>query len=97
MKVLAKSVNWGVFGLLSILGIYIVSAKPLWHSLRDSAGHKKVACLMALGLVVGFFIYGLTVETFNLKMTAAFYALTVAVFLATATNRSSMPPNNLSM
>jgi hypothetical protein len=32
-------------------------------------------------------IFGLTAEVFNLKMTAAFFAFTLAVIMAAATNK----------
>jgi O-antigen ligase len=60
----------------------------LWRSLNARDAQTKVAGLMGMALVSGFFIFGLTVEIFNLKMTAAFYALTLAVLMAAATNRN---------
>ncbi len=87
-EILSKCANLGIFGLLSILAVYIVPAKFFWMSLNTSVGQKKVASLMGLGLVLGFFIFGLTVEIFDLKMTAAFYALTLAVLLGTSSSYS---------
>jgi O-antigen ligase len=43
---------------------------------------------MGIFLVAGFFIFGLTVEIFNLKMTIAFFSLTLAVLSAIASNKS---------
>ena len=42
--------------------------------------------MMGMSVTLGFFVFGLTVETFDLKMTAAFYSLTVAVLLAITTH-----------
>jgi O-antigen ligase len=50
---------------------------------------------MGICLTFGFFVFGLTVETFNLKMTAAFYSLTVAALLAAATRKPSISESNL--
>jgi hypothetical protein len=44
---------------------------------------------MGVCLVEGFFIFGLTVEIFNLKVTDAFFSLTVAVLLPAATHKPS--------
>jgi O-antigen ligase len=56
---------------------------------RAESHSKRIAAIMGMCVIVGFFIFGLTVEIFNLKMTIAFYSLTVAVLLAAATSRSS--------
>jgi O-antigen ligase len=54
---------------------------------------------MGMCLTLGFFVFGLSVETFNLKMTAAFYSLTVAVLLAatykTSGNNVRAPHGNM--
>jgi O-antigen ligase len=44
---------------------------------------------MGICLVLGFFIFGLTVEIFNLKMTATFFAFTLAVLMAAATHHEA--------
>jgi O-antigen ligase len=44
---------------------------------------------MGICLVIGFFIFGLTVEIFNLKMTATFFAFTLAVLMAVAMHHES--------
>jgi hypothetical protein len=41
--------------------------------------------MMGLCLTLGFLIFGLTAELFNIKMIASFYGLTVAALLAGAT------------
>ena len=88
-EILAKCAETGLFGLLSILSVYLVPAAILWRSLNNPIAQKMIAGMMGLGLITGFFVFGLTVEIFDLKMTAAFYALTLAVIVATATNCSS--------
>lgn len=87
-EILAKTAGLGVFGLLAIMAVYLVPAVIFLRSLNTPDAQKKIAGLMGLGLVIGFFIFGLTVEIFNLKMTAAFYALTLAVLMAAATNHN---------
>lgn len=93
-EILAQTVRFGVLGLFSILAVYFV---PFYLFVRAAkAGNQQQAGAAMLGMCVtlGFFIFGLTVETFNLKMTAAFYALTVAVLLAMATHQGNSDPEN---
>lgn len=95
-EILAHMVRFGVFGLFSILAIYFV---PFYLFLRaaKSGNHQQIgAAMMGMCLTLGFFVFGLTVETFDLKMTAAFYSLTVAVLLAAATREHSSRENNFS-
>lgn len=93
-EILANTVRFGIFGLLSIMAVYFV---PFFLFLRaaKSADHQKIrAAMMGMCLTLGFFIFGLTVETFDLKMTAAFYSLTAATLLAAATRQSSAGESN---
>lgn len=89
-EILAKCAETGLFGLVSILSVYFV---PLFIFLRTTKSivySHRVAGFMGICLVSGFFIFGLTVEIFDLKMTAAFYALTLAVLLGGATNQHNL-------
>lgn len=75
------------YGMLGLLGALAVIFAPLWMFYRRMGASNHVvavAAKMGVGFVVGFFIFGLTVEVFNIKMVAAFYALTMAVLLALA-------------
>ncbi len=88
-ELLAQTVRFGVLGLCFILALYFVPFYLFTKALRATDHARKVAATMGMSVTLGFFIFGLTVETFDLKMTAAFYALTVAVLLAAATNRDA--------
>jgi O-antigen ligase len=87
-EILARTANLGIFGLLSILSVYAVPLIIFIRSTRSSFAQARTAAFMGICLVTGFFIFGLTVEIFNLKMTSAFYGLTVAVLLAAATHKT---------
>jgi O-antigen ligase len=90
-EILSRASQLGSFGLISILSIYLV---PLFLFLRKTqSGSVALKNISRNGIVfvAGFFIYGLTVETFDLTMTAAFYSMSVAVFLAMAYNISNQP------
>lgn len=88
-EILAKCANTGLFGLLSILSIYLVPLFIFWRSTKSVESGMSVAGFMGICLVSGFFIFGLTAEIFNLKMTAAFFSFTLAVLMAAATNKST--------
>ncbi|MBU1446737.1 MAG: O-antigen ligase family protein [Gammaproteobacteria bacterium] len=86
-EILAQTVRFGVFGLGFILAVYFV---PLYYFLKlaKSANRQQaVPALMGICVTLGFFVFGLTVETFNLKMTAAFYCTTIAALFAAASTR----------
>lgn len=86
-EILVHSVNLGISGLASILSIYFVPLFFFVQSAKSASPSSRTAAILGIGLVTGFVIFGLTVETFDLKMTATFYSLTVAALLAAATNR----------
>jgi O-antigen ligase len=83
-EILLKCAETGIFGLLSILSVYLVPIFIFRHSTKSTTSSVKIAGFMGICLVFGFFIFGLTVETFNLKMTATFFAFTLAVLMAAA-------------
>ena len=83
-EILAQTVRSGIFGLCSILAIYFVPFFLFLRAARSGTPQQKGAAMMGMCVTLGFFMFGLTVETFDLKMTAAFYSLTVAVLLAAA-------------
>jgi O-antigen ligase len=88
-EILAHTTRFGIFGLLSILAIYLVPL-TLFAAATSSSDHvKRNAGVMGVLFAVGYFIYGLTLETFAMKPFATFYAMTVACLLAIA--RQSVP------
>jgi len=94
-EILANTVRFGIFGLLSILAIYFVPFYLFLRAVKSGTHQQKGAGMMGMCLTLGFFLFGLTVETFDLKMTAAFYSLTVAVLLAAATHKQSTGESHL--
>jgi O-antigen ligase len=88
-EILAQTVRFGVFGLASILAIYFVPFYLFLRVAKKGNQHQIGAAMMGMCVTLGFFVFGLTVETFDLKMTAAFYSLTVTVLLAIATHHST--------
>ncbi|MFA6920260.1 MAG: O-antigen ligase [Gallionella sp.] len=84
-QMLANLAELGIPGLLSILSIYFVPLFIFVKSTKSGSNIKRTAGMMGVCLTLGFFIFGLTVETFNIKMLVSFYSLTLVVLLAVAT------------
>lgn len=83
-QLLAYSANYGVIGGILLLGIYVV---PIWYfGLRLNAPvvATRLAALMGLAFAVSFLIFGMTVETFDLKSTVSFYVAVTVVLAAAA-------------
>lgn len=94
-EILAQTVRFGIFGLCSILAIYFVPFFLFLRAAKTGTPQQNGAAMMGMCVTLGFFVFGLTVETFDLKMTAAFYSLTVAVLLATVLHRPQLDNSNL--
>ena len=88
-EIFAKGAETGIMGLLALFSIYIVPIVIFSRVAQASTPQKRQAAFMGICLVAGFFIFGLTVEIFNLKMTATFFSLTLAVLMAAATNKTT--------
>ena len=86
-QILANLVSQGIPGLLSILSIYFIPLFMFIKSTKSNSNIKRTAGLMGICLTLGFFVFGLTVETFNIKMLVSFYSLTLVVLLAVATQK----------
>jgi O-antigen ligase len=86
-EILLHLVSLGVFGLASIVAIYMVPLVLFIRAARadaDAPPGVRSAGLMGACFVISFLVFGLTIEIFNLKLIATFYSLTVAVLLAAA-------------
>ena len=83
-EILSRLSQLGLVGLVAILSVYAAPLVLFWQRMNADHPASRAAARMGVVLISGFFIYGLTVETFDLTMTAAFYALTTAVLLAAA-------------
>lgn len=85
-ELLSKAAGLGIFGLIAMLSVYLVPLRIFHHAMRSASVQVRQAGMLGLVFVSGFMIFGLTVETLNLTMAAAFYGLTVAVLLAACLN-----------
>lgn len=94
-QLLAYMANYGIVGGLALLAIYIVPAIFFAAKLKSASRTTRRTALMGLSFVLMFFVFGLTVETFDLKSTVSFYATMLAV-LAAITERSDVKSDRLS-
>jgi O-antigen ligase len=83
-QLLAYTTNYGIVGGLAMLAIYLVPGMFFWKQLNSPERFRCRAAFMGLLFVAAFFVFGLTVETFDLKMTASFYATIVAILVGIA-------------
>jgi O-antigen ligase len=81
-QLLAYLVNYGIVGGVALLAIYLVPGAFFASRLKSASATARRAALMGLSFVVMFFVFGLTVETFDLKSTVSFYAALLAVLAA---------------
>ncbi len=81
-QLLAYLVNYGIVGGIALLAIYIVPAVFFASRLKSASATARRTALMGLAFVVMFFVFGLTVETFDLKSQVCAYATLLAVLAA---------------
>lgn len=90
--------RFGILGLLSILSIYFVPLALFLRAAKSGHNFQRTAGKMGACFIVAFFVFGLTVENFNIKMVIAFYAMTLAVLMAAALSTrigsTSLKPEN---
>ncbi|MFN0315983.1 MAG: O-antigen ligase family protein [Burkholderiales bacterium] len=85
-EILLRTVNMGIFGLISILSVYIVPVVIFARARTSASAVARRAGLMGLCHMACFITFGLTVEILNLKMTLVFFALILTVLLALTKN-----------
>lgn len=83
----ATLARYGMVGLISVSLLFFIPLGMFYKATQSHHEFHRSAARMGLVLVLGFMVFCITVEMFNLKMIATFYGVTVAVLLAAATNR----------
>lgn len=89
-EILAKAADLGLLGLAALFALYGVPLYLFWQATKETLQIRKTAGILGLTLVSGHVIFGLTVGLLGLTMTAAFYALSVAVLLAACYNENKI-------
>lgn len=87
-QMLAYVASFGILGGLALAALYLMPAALFWNFRAAPPRRAARAALMGVVFVVAFVTFGLTVETFNLKMTASFYATVIAVLAAIASHNA---------
>ncbi len=96
-EILAHAAAQGSVGVAATLAVYAAPAARFWSCLRADTGRDvRAEAAMGLAFVGAFFVFGLTVQTFDLDMTISYYALTVAVLLAACSPTAPALPGNFS-
>jgi len=79
-EITTNMVRSGVWGIISSISIFLV---PFWFFTRQLAlkkpEHRKIALLASCFMLCAFF-NGMSTEILNLKYTATFYGLMIAIF-----------------
>jgi len=83
-QLLAYSANYGLVGGVMLLAIYLVPIWYFWRRVNAPLNATRRSALMGLAFVVSFLIFGMTVETFDLKSTVSFYVAVLVVLAAAA-------------
>ncbi|MEQ1555470.1 MAG: hypothetical protein ABL915_01550, partial [Gallionella sp.] len=89
-EILAKAADLGLLGPAALFALYGVPLYLFWQATKETLQIRKTAGILGLTLVSGHVIFGLTVGLLGLTMTAAFYALSVAVLLAACYNENKI-------
>lgn len=87
-EILAKAADLGGLGVVALLALYFVPLRLFWRASKSTSHETRCAGVLGMTFVSGHFVFGWTVGLLGLTMTAAFYALTVAVLLAACYNTS---------
>ncbi|ANI21796.2 hypothetical protein AB870_10385 [Pandoraea faecigallinarum] len=81
-QMIAYAVDYGLIGWLALMLVYCGPAAIFACSLRSSDSTVQRAALLGLAFVLAFWMFGLTVETFNLKSTTSTYSSILAMLCA---------------
>ncbi|BCK88801.1 hypothetical protein MIZ01_2607 [Sideroxyarcus emersonii] len=84
----ATLARYGIAGMISLALLFFLPMRMFYKASSSQYQFHRVAARMGLCVVLGFLVFCITVEMFNLKMIATFYGMTVAVLLSAATNRT---------
>lgn len=88
-QLLAYGADYGLLGIAALLAVYIFPSLLFWRvarNLQDSVARRE-ASLLGLALCACFIIFGLTVETFNLKATVSLYVALLVILAAASAPR----------
>lgn len=79
---LAQISRKGLWGILSIIGLFIIPMYQFARQLYSTNQTAKQLAQMGFYFCLAIAISSLTIQVFNLKYTSSFYSLTIAILLA---------------
>lgn len=85
-QLLFYAANYGMIGALAGLALHLVPCVMFIKYMKAPARPVRCAAFMGLTFAVCFLIFGLSVETFDLKMVASFYAAVIGILGGIATS-----------
>jgi O-antigen ligase len=85
-QLLFYAANYGMIGALAGLALHLVPCVMFVKYMKAPARPVRCAAFMGLTFTVCFLIFGLSVETFDLKMVASFYAAIIGILGGIATS-----------
>ncbi|HEV3105500.1 MAG TPA: O-antigen ligase family protein [Trinickia sp.] len=91
-QMLAYAANYGIVGAIAGIALHLMPCVLFARYLKASAAPMRRAALLGLTFVVSFWIFGLSVETFDLKMVASFYAAVIAILGGIAASPAALVP-----
>lgn len=90
-QLLAYAANYGIIGGLAGIAVHLLPCLMFGRFLRAPAAPIRRAALLGLTFVVSFLVFGMSVETFDLKMVASFYAAVIAILGGIAASPAASP------
>jgi O-antigen ligase len=85
-QLLFYAANYGMIGAIAGLALHLVPCIMFVRYMKAPARPVRCAAFMGLTFTVCFLIFGLSVETFDLKMVASFYAVVIGILGGIATS-----------
>lgn len=80
-QLLAYTANYGIIAGVAGLATHVMPCLLFARYLNAPSRAVRAAALLGLTFVISFFIFGLTVETFDLKMVVSFYSAVVGILV----------------
>ena len=87
-EMLAQISRKGIWGVVSIFGLFIIPIIFFIKHIRSSNEKNCVAAKIGLIFCTSILVSSLTIQVFNLKFTSSFYALMLAVLFASVLKES---------
>ena len=92
----ANMVRSGIWGLIATIALFLIPAIFFMRNLQSAYKKQRDVAFLALSFLTCQFMSSLSMEIFNLKYSASFYGLMIAVFCGQIIYYMSKQPNAIS-